>query len=253
MNKLIVTSDDFGYSRGINHAIIDAHQEGILTSASIMANAQGFDHAVKLAKENPTLGVGVHLVLTYLKPLSHDVPSLIDENGNFYRPEAYRQGFAIADQDELYKEWDAQIKKVIDAGIQPTHINTHHRVQAFNDYHLETYLELADKYHLPARKNIEGSTPKDFKTTTYLEPSFDTIGSFNQSELTYYLDNLYQKIKENESTELMAHIGYIDKALLTSSSMVESRVFSAAMLTSSEFVDRIKADKEIELVTFIDL
>lgn len=253
MNKLIVNSDDFGYSRGVNHAVIDAHQEGILTSASLMANAPGFDHAVKLAKVNPDLGVGVHLVLTYLKPLSEKVFSLVDDNGNFYRPEAYRQGFAIANQSELYKEWDAQIQKVMAAGIQPTHINTHHRVQSFNDYHLETYLELAEKYQLPVRKNIERPTPMEFKTTTYLEPSFDTIATFDQAELDYYLDNLFQKIKDNESTELMAHVGYIDQPLLTSSSLVEPRVFAAEILTQSDFVERIKADKDIHLVTFAEL
>lgn len=253
MNKLIVNSDDFGYSRGINHATIDAHQEGIVTSASLMANAPGFDQAVKLAKENPQLGVGVHLVLTFLKPVSQDVPSLTDENGYFYRPEAYRQGFAIADKDDLYKEWDAQIRKIIEAGIQPTHINTHHRVQSFNDYHLEIYLELAKKYQLPVRRNIESPTPTDFKTTTYLEPSFETIGTLNQEEQDYYLENLYQKIKDNESTELMCHVGNIDYALLTQSSLVEPRVFAAEMLTQSAFVDRIKADKDIELITFTDL
>lgn len=253
MNKLIVNSDDFGYSKGINYATIDAHREGIVTSASLMANAPGFGHAVKLAKDNPKLGVGVHLVLTFLKPLHSDVPSLVDGKGNFYRPEAYRQGFAIADKDDLYKEWDAQIQKVIDAGIQPTHINTHHRVQSFNDYHLEIYLALAQKYQLPVRRNIESPTPTDFKTTTYLEPAFETIGTLNQEEQSYYLESLYQKIKENESTELMCHVGYVDYALLTQSSMVEPRVFAAKMLTQSDFVDRIKADKDIELVTFKDL
>ena len=101
MNKLIINSDDFGYSRAINHAIIDTHQEGILTSTTLMTNTPGFEHAIKLAKENPKLGVGVHLVLTFLKPLSQDVPSLVDEKGDFYRPDAYRSGLAIVDEEEL--------------------------------------------------------------------------------------------------------------------------------------------------------
>lgn len=251
MSKLIVVSDDFGYSRAINHAIIDAHQEGILTSASIMTNGPAFEHAIKLAKENPNLGVGVHLVLTFSEPLSSDVPSLVDENESFYRPEAYRQAFAIADPDDLYKEWDAQIRKVIEAGIQPTHLNTHHRIQTFNDYHTEVFLDLAEKYQLPVRNNLD--TTRTYKTTDYFEPSFDTIGTLGEAEQEYYLENLIQKIKENESTELMSHVGYIDETLQNTSSLVEPRVHSAQMLTQSAFVDRIKADKDIQLITYAEL
>ena len=61
--RLIVNADDFGLSPSVNSAVIRAHREGILTSASLMVNESGFDEAVKLAKENPRLGVGLHLTL----------------------------------------------------------------------------------------------------------------------------------------------------------------------------------------------
>ena len=61
--RLIVNADDFGRSRSINEAVIRAHREGILTTASLMVNEPGFDEAVRLAKENPKLGVGLHLSL----------------------------------------------------------------------------------------------------------------------------------------------------------------------------------------------
>lgn len=251
MSKLIVDSEDFGYTRAINHAIIDAHQEGIVTSASLMTNAPGFEHAVKLAKENPKLGVGVHLVLTFLEPLSDDVPSLVDQTDSFHRPEAYRQAYAIADKEELYKEWDAQIQKVIQAGIQPTHLNTHHRVQTFNDYHTDVFLDLAEKYQLPVRNNLE--TDRPYKSTSYFEPSFDTIGTLEKAEQDYYLDSIIQKIKENDSTEIMACVGYIDETLYNTSSLVQTRIFAAQMLTESDFVDKIKADKDIQLITYAEL
>jgi len=56
--RLIVNADDFGLSHSVNEAVIRAHREGILTTASLMVNEPGFDEAVKLAKENPKLGVG---------------------------------------------------------------------------------------------------------------------------------------------------------------------------------------------------
>src|SRR2546427_12338231 len=61
--RLIVNADDFGRSRGINAAVIRAHREGILTTASLMVNEAACDEAVALARENPRLGVGLHLTL----------------------------------------------------------------------------------------------------------------------------------------------------------------------------------------------
>ena len=59
--RLIVNADDFGRSRSINEAVIRAHREGILTTASLMVNEPACAEAVALAKENPRLGVGLHL------------------------------------------------------------------------------------------------------------------------------------------------------------------------------------------------
>src|SRR6266403_4871890 len=63
--RLIVNADDFGRSADINEAVIRAHREGILTSASLMVNEPGFEEAVTLARENPRLGVGLHLTLLF--------------------------------------------------------------------------------------------------------------------------------------------------------------------------------------------
>jgi len=251
MHKLIINSDDFGYGRGINHAIIDTYQEGILTSATLMTNTPGFDHAVKLALANPKLGVGVHLVLTFLKPLRDDVPSLVDSNGNFYRPNAYRQGEITVDYSDLYKEWDAQIQKVLDAGIQPTHLDSHHHVHTMTATHQNVFLDLAEKYKLPVRGNFQ--TSRSFKTTTFFEPAFDTVSTLDQFEQDNYLNDLVQRIKENKSTEIMCHTGYVDQFLFAHSSFIESRMYQVELLQESKFVRMIKSDEAIALVTFRDL
>jgi homogentisate 1,2-dioxygenase len=62
MKELILNADDFGLTQGINHGIIRAHRDGILTSATLMATGSAFDHAVEQVRANPTLGVGCHLV-----------------------------------------------------------------------------------------------------------------------------------------------------------------------------------------------
>src|SRR5215475_12435062 len=79
--RLVVNADDFGRSTSINQAVIRAHREGILTSASLMVNEAGFEEAVRLARENPRLGVGLHLTLlcghATLSP--EKIPGLVEE------------------------------------------------------------------------------------------------------------------------------------------------------------------------------
>ncbi|MEG0276419.1 MAG: ChbG/HpnK family deacetylase, partial [Coprobacillus sp.] len=69
MVKIINNADDFGYSNAINYGIIDCYLNGMLTSTTLMPAMPGFDHAVALAKQNPGLGIGVHLTLTCGRPV----------------------------------------------------------------------------------------------------------------------------------------------------------------------------------------
>jgi chitin disaccharide deacetylase len=130
MKRLILNADDFGLTRGVNEGIIRAHTEGILTSATLMANGPAFDHAVTLAKQNPGLGVGCHLVLaggTAVAPRDA-VPSLVDSNGRL--PESVarfvaRVSFGNVRASEIEIELRGQIEKIRRAGIEPTHLDTH--------------------------------------------------------------------------------------------------------------------------------
>src|SRR2546422_7510563 len=83
--RLIVNADDFGRSYSINQAVIRAHREGILTTTSLMVNGEAADEAVELARQNPRLGVGLHLTLvcgtSVLKP--GEIPGLVDGDGSF--------------------------------------------------------------------------------------------------------------------------------------------------------------------------
>src|SRR5882724_7413997 len=85
VRRLIVNADDFGLSHSVNEAVIRAHRDGILTSASLMVNEAGFDEAVKLAKENPKLGVGLHLTLLqgHSALSSKKIPGLVNSRGEF--------------------------------------------------------------------------------------------------------------------------------------------------------------------------
>ena len=128
--RLIVNADDFGRSPAINQAVVRAHQEGILTSTSLMVNEAGFDQAVKLAKENPRLGVGLHLTLlmgrSALPP--ERIPGLVNERGDFSESPVgagMNYFFKPSLREQLRAEIHAQCEKFHSTGLPLDHVNGH--------------------------------------------------------------------------------------------------------------------------------
>ena len=127
---LIINADDFGYSSAVNRAIIQAHREGILTSTSLMVNERATIEAVQLAKENPDLAVGLHLVLVLgHSSLPHDqIPSLTNQNNEFSNSPplaGMKYFFNPQARHELKKEMRAQFEKFVATGLPFSHVDGH--------------------------------------------------------------------------------------------------------------------------------
>ena len=128
--RLIVNADDFGLSTSVNRAVIQAHRDGILTSASLMVNGEAFEEAVEFARENSRLGVGLHLTLCCgrgtLGPT--EIPTLLDAFG-FFGKSPLRTGlkyfFSPGARSELKKEIPAQFDKFERTGLKLDHVNGH--------------------------------------------------------------------------------------------------------------------------------
>jgi chitin disaccharide deacetylase len=130
VRRLIVNADDFGLSRSVNEAVIRAHCEGILTTASLMVNESGFDEAVKLAKQNPKLGVGLHLTLlqgrSTLPP--GKIPGLVNTRGEFsYNPVGVGLNYFFKRNlcEQLRSEIHAQFEKFHATSLPLDHVNGH--------------------------------------------------------------------------------------------------------------------------------
>lgn len=132
MRRLIINADDFGLTPGVNQAIAEAHQRGIVTSATLMANSGAFAPAVAMAQSMPRLSVGCHVVLVDGSPLLRPqrVPSLVSTS-------QFPPGFgAIAKKalrnqlkrDEIEAEVTAQIQHIQQAGVRVTHVDSHKHV-----------------------------------------------------------------------------------------------------------------------------
>jgi hopanoid biosynthesis associated protein HpnK len=128
--RLIVNADDFGFSEEVNEAVVRAYREGVLTSASLMVTGAAFAQAVELAKENPGLAVGIHLVTVVGQSvLPHrEIPTLVDEKGNFSENPTLaglKYYFSPQARRELRKELAAQFEKFHSTGLRLSHIDGH--------------------------------------------------------------------------------------------------------------------------------
>ncbi|AHI54698.1 carbohydrate deacetylase [Listeria ivanovii] len=260
MTKLIINSDDFGYSRGVNYGIVDCFNHGILTSTTLMANMPGFSHAVELAKSNSGLGVGVHMTLTCGRSILQNLKTITTENGMFKKLAHYKEaGFEI-DTGELYQEWDAQIQKVYASGIVPTHLDSHHHVHTMGPC-IEVALELAKKYQLPIRKNFldDANIPLEgIKIVDYFVDDFDYTGlqkEFNKTdeEMAAYFEKLLETMSHFESVEIMCHPAYLDRDIMEGSSLNTARVIEADILMNSTFSKKVKESTTLKLSNYSHL
>lgn len=245
MKKLIINADDFGYSRGTNYGIVDAHQLGILTSTTLMTNMPGADHAAQLANDYPELGIGVHLVLTCGRPLLDTHTTIVDVHGNFRKLDFYKGAFTI-DLDEVYAEWKAQIEKFLSYGLQPTHLDSHHHINSYGGIP-EVFLNLAEEYHLPVRNNMGEEIRKEI----------DRRGIRTTDGFSYLIENtlkndetLDQLFEHHDSVEVMSHPAYLDKDLLIGSSFTFPRVDELEFLTNEAIVRGVRSRQDIELTTY---
>lgn len=243
--RLIINADDFGYSRGVNYGILDAHRLGCLTSTTLMTNMPAAEQAAALAKQTPTLGVGVHLVLTCGRPILSTHQTIQDVHGHFRELPFYQQAFTI-DIEEVYAEWKAQIQSCFDLGLTPTHLDSHHHIHSFGRL-FDVFIALAQEYRLPVR-NVSPSSNQKIPSSLTTTDAFEyNIESALKNTFYFFTDS------RTQSLEIMVHPAYADKYLFKNSSFVYPRLDELELLTSEPFANHLLSIKEMELSTFRDL
>jgi hopanoid biosynthesis associated protein HpnK len=211
--RLIINADDFGSSPQVNEAVERAHTKGVLTSATVMTNMSDFEDAVAIAKRLPRLGVGVHLNLFKSKPVSDDsqVRCLLDSDGNFrYSPQtlALLVTFCHEVRKAIKIEMSAQIQRLIDSGLHPTHLDSHKHIHFFPAVY-PIVCSLAQRFDIPAVRycrepaavsNVPWplSTPEGKQGAKQLRK----MAGFNR----FYNSELFR----TEVTYGLTHIGRID-------------------------------------------
>jgi hopanoid biosynthesis associated protein HpnK len=136
VRRLIVNADDFGFTLGVNRAIVEAHTSGIVTSTTLMANGRAFAGAVESSKMLPRLSVGCHVVLIDGEPMLGDgqISSLTAGNSRFrnnLKSFAWRALSGRLDGQQIEAETTAQILKLQTGGVPVSHLDTHKHTHVF--------------------------------------------------------------------------------------------------------------------------
>ncbi len=270
--RLIINSDDYGRTPDISRGIRTAHLHGVVTSTTCMMNIPTTANDVAIAvHETPNLGLGVHLVLTMGKPVSPpgSVQSIIDENDNHFKYDAFIANIPKLKMKEVKLEWRAQIEAFIKAsGRKPDHLDSHHHSSFFTPELFRAMLELAKEYDCPIRNPIAyGDNPTagmpavanpmkdhapqlmqefDARTTDSIFVNFYDDGATHEELL-----DILSKVKDG-TWEIMCHPGYVDEAFAKESVYNFQRESELKILTDPAIKQAIQAHG-IELITFADL
>jgi predicted glycoside hydrolase/deacetylase ChbG (UPF0249 family) len=287
LRNLIVNADDLGWTDGVNRGIADAHRQGLVTSTSLLANGRAFDSALDVARGNPALGVGVHLNLSDGPPTAspENVRGLLNsENCLEDGPETLLLRIASRSLplEEIEREWDAQIQKVREAGIHPTHVDGHKHVQMLPGL-FEIAVRLAKKHgirairvsHEESRLRAVLATDGEQKTGVVLKQRVQARGlkllapdaremANRQGLVTtdYFcgiaqtgvlhrtgVERLLESLPDG-TTELMCHPGYFDDALHASPTRLQESRQTELQILTDPAVRKLVATRGIRLISY---
>ena len=285
MRRLIVNADDFGLTSGVNRAITEGNRSGIVTSATLMANARVSDAAIDLAKMQPSLKTGCHVVLIDGVPLAENLPSLTNGSSRFrtslkqFAIAAVRKQIAV---EEIQREVEAQIRKIQSRGITLTHVDSHKHTHMF-PHVLRPVLRASKACGIRAVRNpfeprrswpaamVLGSPglwlrsagvmafqifAAEFRRALNEEGMVSTDGTVGIA-VTGMLDQqkllrILEALPEG-TWELVCHPGYSDADLQAAGTrLTQSREIELSALTSEE-TRKALARHQIELISYADL
>jgi hopanoid biosynthesis associated protein HpnK len=287
MKKLIVNADDFGLTDGVNRAILEGHNNGIITSTTLMANGMAFDSAVAASSTTPALGVGVHLNLTQGRPVTpaSQVPSIVTSDGSLYPGPGILARQILSRRvkaGDVETELRSQIEKVASSGIRITHLDSHKHIHLLPPV-FNVVVKLAREYgidcircpieHAPGALGplLSGQSgwprmarqyllSRGLSTLAGLQANKVTDAGLHRPEHFYglsqtgFLDatilaQLLRALPEGTS-EIMCHPGYVDEALMgTRTRLQVEREAELDALTKKDIRELVR-EMGIELVSY---
>lgn len=227
--NLIINADDFGYNQNVNSAIVHCFQKNLINSTTIMANMEGFEEAVKLARQHEfTNKIGLHIHLTEGKPITDlSGTGLIDNNGEFIRKAFSNPNllFSTSLRNRIKNEIKQQYNKLLSANIVPTHVDSHHHVHTI-PWISSIFIEFAKEENKKIRiandrfrKNLPLLTCYKLLNIHYKKSHLNFSDKF-ESVKTFV--KYYDKLKDNDILyEIMVHPIFKNKILMDAVDNIE--------------------------------
>lgn len=253
MKRLVINADDFGLTAGVTAGIVEAMRRGVVSATTAMVchpesgeNLRRWSHEVEGR-------VGIHLQLTDGGPCAErsSVPTLLDGAGRFPR---YRRDLGRPDPDEVRREWQAQVERLLSFGIRPTHVDTHHHVHRLPGL-FDAFADVAARYGLPARAlsprmaadlRARGVACADFCETDW--PG----GRYEPEEFCATVERAFNLVGGGGTVEVMCHPGYADEELARKSVYAAERAEELRALCDPRLRAAL-AEAGIEVVAPCDL
>jgi hopanoid biosynthesis associated protein HpnK len=269
--RLIVNADDFGRSSSINEAVIRAHREGILTTASLMVNEPACEEAVALAKENPKLGVGLHIALLHgrsaLPP--EQIPGLVNERGEFSNNPVnagmkffFRRDLRAQIEDEIAE----QFSRFEATGLKLDHVNGHLHIHLHPvvfeilqrraaEWRITHFRFTRDPFWLNARLAGGAWLSRASHAVIYRLLSARARDTLEKRSIRFtpHVFGLLQNARVDEKyvTRLLPQLPAGDSELYSHPSLAEFRHEFEALISPA--VRRMIRDQNIELIRYQDL
>ena len=248
MLRLIVNADDLGLTPGCSAGIIRGFKQGIVSDTTLMINSPYALEAVSLMKANGLNQAGLHLNLSYGTPMAPvaEVPSLIDENGRFYRK--VNKSIPLMNGAEIERELRLQLEKFLATGLKLTHIDSHHHAHAYPQV-IDLAIRMALEQGVPLRHTAEVKEKiiaAGVKTTDYFSMDF-----YNEKATLENLQAIIGGYSEGV-LEIMSHPGESEQLIMEVSSYNSARAKELAVLTSPEMKAFLQT-KGVKLISFAEL
>lgn len=245
--KIIINADDFGFSQSINNGIIDAYNEGLISSTTIMINMPYAEDAISKWKKNNSLGLGLHINLTQGSPISNNVKSLVDENNIFHKHRKVENEEIKINYDDAYTEIKAQINKLLSYNVKIDHLDYHHDIHQ-NSSIRKSLINLAYEYNLPLR-TVSPDFRKEVISSGIKTPDAFSFDFYKEGAKYQTIVNFVENHQDCESVEILTHCGYIDEDTKQRTSYIlrEIELNELRKLKNNRFFEQHKLSKYSDL------
>ncbi|MBP2058227.1 putative glycoside hydrolase/deacetylase ChbG (UPF0249 family) [Lactobacillus colini] len=249
MKRILLRADDLGYSRAVNYGIYDSIHNGIINNVGVMVNMPSTQMGIDLLKDED-IDYGMHTNITNGKPVlsAEEVPSLVDENGNFNRSKIYRENYGkpdIINLDEVTAEIDAQYHRFLDLiGRKPDYFEGH---AVMSDNFIKGLHIVADRYDLPILDFSFDGSPLNFKNNTEFNVFMESMRpNYDPYKI---LEEMIKHSEDEQIPMMVCHPGYLDQYILNTSSLTIPRTQEVSMAIDPKVAELIRTN-DIHLLKY---